>query len=161
MMRRLSGVAIVFGLAVTVALAQNPGTGDKGGKGDGDHMYGGRLTQGTGGKYSLEQYDVKGKQFGKGHDFPLSGDNIKVYRMKNGVKSPVVGGLKEALKDLPKGGAYITYQMKGGTAGTGGQVSEVIIWEDQGAFQKGFTGGTSGAGGTGGTGGTGGGKGGL
>jgi len=156
MMRKLSCVAVVFGLAVTVASAQNPGTT---GKGDGDHMYGGRLTQGTGGKYSLEQYDVKGKQFGKGHDFPLTGDNIKVYRMKGGKKTLVEGGLKEALKDLPKGGAYVTYQMKGGTAGLGGQVSEVIIWEDQGAFQKGFTGG-AGTGGAG-SGGTGGGKGGL
>jgi len=127
MLRKLSCAAAVLAMALGAALAQNQGTQGQ--------MQGGRIMTGQGGKFTYMPYDTKGQTFGKqAQPFPTAVDDIKVYRMKGTERTPVQGGLTgDAFKNIGDQGLYATWRMQGD------RVSEVYLWENEQAFQKGLT----------------------
>jgi hypothetical protein len=127
MIRKLICAAIVLGLSAGVSLASIAERG-----GAKDQAKQGKVVKVAENKIVFLPYEATTKKFGKEIEVPVTADTIKVFKMTDkGQKQPLTGGLKgKDLQDLGKDGTYATIQMKGDN------VAEIILWEDEAAWQK-------------------------
>jgi hypothetical protein len=128
MVRNFIGSGVLALFACGVVLAQVPAGGGK------DQMTGGKIMAGTGGKLTYHDYDTTTQKFGEqAKPLPNVPEDVKVYRVQGNQKIAVPGGLKGApFQNIGPKGLYATWTLKGG------QVSEIYLWDDEQAFQKGL-----------------------
>lgn len=124
MIRKLICAVIVLGLAT--------GVSEAGAKGEKEQTKQGKVVKVAQNKIVFLPYEATTKKFGKETELTVAGDTVKIFKMSDkGQKQPLAGGLKDKIfQDLGKDGTHATVRMKGDT------VTEVILWEDEAAWQK-------------------------
>jgi len=148
MYRNLILTALVAGFCLSLAVAQQPvfkpGT-----------PVGGQIMRGDNNKFMVRYYNTDNKQFAPtGVPLPTVNSGLQVYQMQGNQWRPVPGGLQsDVFKNLNDKGAYATFRMQDN------QASQIYLWPNEAAWQKGWqtfptvppikggTGGTSGTGG--------------
>jgi hypothetical protein len=97
-------------------------------------LHGGRIQVGDAGRFTYYPYQVQTQKFATTvQPFPAAVDEVKVYQMQGNQRVLVPGGLKAPVfQNVGPQGMYGTWRMNGG------KVSEIYLYENQPAFQKGI-----------------------
>ncbi len=134
MIRNLFCSAVVLGLTLGVALAQDAPAGkvQPGGK---TQILWGKITKVNNNMIMFQQYDPKTKEFGKARELEVSGKDLQAFQYgKDNKQVAVKGGLKgEPFTNLDKEGAFARVAVQGN------EVRQIWLYHDQDAFRKGMT----------------------
>jgi hypothetical protein len=141
MLRKWIYTVVVAGLAVGFAHAQNQaqqpnqaGQANQVGSPTGkDQPLWGRITKVDGDKVLFSQYNPETRKFGDAREYPITGEDFRVFQMKGKDRLPLTGGLKgEPFQNIGEQGLYGSLRVNNNNIG------EIQLYPDEAAFQQGL-----------------------